>query len=184
MPPPPDHGSRSCCRRRSPAGSPRGPLRTLKFASNRCPLLRPSPLRLEPEQRRKQTTTQKLLLEERVVSCYAKHHSTIAYAGFFGNEQRFPPGMKIFVRASLVAGFCWLASLGFALQTADEEYDKVAEEYMKGYFAARPLAGTELGLHEFDGKISDYSRLALDAELSRLHRFDDRLSRFDLNKLT
>jgi uncharacterized protein (DUF885 family) len=92
--------------------------------------------------------------------------------------------MNIFVRASFVIGFFWFASLGFTLQTADEEYDKVAEEYMKGYFAARPLVGTELGLHEYDGKISDYSRLALDAELSRLHRFDDRLSRFDLNKLT
>jgi uncharacterized protein (DUF885 family) len=92
--------------------------------------------------------------------------------------------MKIFLRASLLTGFCWITSLGFALQTPDEEYDKLAEEYMKGYFAARPLMGTELGLHEYDGKITDYSRLALDAELSRLHRFDDRLSRFDLNKLS
>ncbi len=55
---------------------------------------------------------------------------------------------------------------------------------MKTYFAAHPLQGTALGLHEYDGKISDYSRLALDAELSRLRRFDDRLAKFDPAKLS
>ncbi len=73
--------------------------------------------------------------------------------------------------------------LGSAVKTADEEYESVAEEYIRGYLAARPLLGTSLGLHEYDGKISDYSRLALDAELSRLRRFDDRLRKFDLEKL-
>src|ERR1051325_8900910 len=72
----------------------------------------------------------------------------------------------------------------FALQTPDTEYEAVAEEFIKGYFAARPLLGTSMGLHEYDGKISDYSRLALDAELSRLKRFEDRLQKFDLGKLS
>jgi uncharacterized protein (DUF885 family) len=72
----------------------------------------------------------------------------------------------------------------FAAQTADAEYEAVAEEYIKGYFAAHPLQGTALGLHEYDGKITDYSRLALDAELSRLRRFDDRLNKFDPTKLS
>src|SRR5437868_11379039 len=72
----------------------------------------------------------------------------------------------------------------FGAQTADAEYEAVADEYIKGYFAARPLQGTALGLHEYDGKITDYSRLALDAELSRLRRFDDRLAKFDPAKLS
>ncbi len=71
-----------------------------------------------------------------------------------------------------------------ALQTPDSEYEAVAEEFIKGYFAARPLLGTAMGLHEYDGKITDYSRLALDAELSRLKRFEDRLPKFDLDKLS
>src|SRR5205809_4849155 len=71
-----------------------------------------------------------------------------------------------------------------AAKTADEEYEAVAEEYIRGYLNARPLLGTSLGLHEYDGKISDFSRLALDAELSRLRRFDDRLHKFDLEKLS
>src|SRR4029077_10439614 len=66
-----------------------------------------------------------------------------------------------------------LASAAFAAPTQDAEYEAVAEEYVKTYLAAHPLQGTSLGFHEYDGKISDYSRLALDAELSRLRRFDD-----------
>jgi uncharacterized protein (DUF885 family) len=77
-----------------------------------------------------------------------------------------------------------LASAVFAAQTQDAEYGAVAEEYVKTYLAAHPLQGTALGFHEYDGKISDYSRLALDAELSRLRRFDDRLAKFDPAKLS
>jgi uncharacterized protein (DUF885 family) len=76
------------------------------------------------------------------------------------------------------------ASAIFAAQPQDAEYDAVAEEYVKTYLAAHPLRGTALGFHEYDGKISDYSRLALDAELSRLRRFDDRLAKFDPAKLS
>ncbi|MBO0696153.1 MAG: DUF885 domain-containing protein [Verrucomicrobia bacterium] len=72
----------------------------------------------------------------------------------------------------------------FAAETEDGDYEAVAEEYIKGYLGAHPLEGTALGLHEYDGKITDYSRLALDAELSRLRRFDDRLSKFDQGKLS
>jgi len=78
----------------------------------------------------------------------------------------------------------WLPSTVFAAQTQDAEFEGVAEEYVKTYLAAHPLHGTALGFHEYDGKISDYSRLALDAELSRLRRFDDRLAKFDPAKLS
>jgi uncharacterized protein (DUF885 family) len=77
-----------------------------------------------------------------------------------------------------------LRAAAFAAQAEDAEYEAVAEEYIKTYLAAHPLEGTALGLHEYDGKISDYSRLALDAELSRLRRFDDRLAKFNPSKLS
>src|SRR5438874_1783978 len=77
-----------------------------------------------------------------------------------------------------------LSAAGFAAGAEDGEYEAVAEEYIKGYLGAHPLEGTALGLHEYDGKITDYSRLALDAELSRLRRFDDRLAKFDPSKLS
>src|SRR2546423_3946978 len=65
----------------------------------------------------------------------------------------------------------------------DAELDAVADEYIRGYLAARPLKATALGFHEYDGRINDDTRLAIDAELARLSRFDDRFSRFDIAKL-
>jgi uncharacterized protein (DUF885 family) len=65
----------------------------------------------------------------------------------------------------------------------DAELDVVADEYIRGYLAARPLHATALGFHEYDGRINEHTRLAIDAELARLRRFDDRLSKFDITKL-
>jgi len=90
---------------------------------------------------------------------------------------------KTFSFGVILLTLCF-SSAGFAAQTEDAEYESVAEEYIKTYLAAHPLQGTALGLHEYDGKITDYSRLALDAELNRLQRFDDRLSKFDPSKLS
>ena len=65
----------------------------------------------------------------------------------------------------------------------DAELEVVADEYIRGYLAARPLHATALGFHEYDGRINESTRLAIDAELARLRRFDDRLSKFDIAKL-
>jgi uncharacterized protein (DUF885 family) len=94
------------------------------------------------------------------------------------------PGKPLGCALLTLAATFLLTVSGFALQTPDQEYEAIAEEFIKGYFAARPLLGTSIGLHEYDGKITDYSRLALDAELFRLKKFDDRLQKFDLAKLS
>jgi uncharacterized protein (DUF885 family) len=90
--------------------------------------------------------------------------------------------MKVFIRVAAIVALP--ITTCFALMTPDAEYEGVAEEYIKGYFAVRPLQGTAIGFHEYDGRMSDFSRLSLDAELSRLKRFDDRLKIFDLDKLS
>ena len=92
--------------------------------------------------------------------------------------------MKAFPFVLALVALCLSCGGSFATQTTDVEYEAVAEEYIKTYLAAHPLEGTALGLHEYDGKITDYSRLALDAELSRLRRFDDRLTKFDPGTLS
>jgi uncharacterized protein (DUF885 family) len=91
---------------------------------------------------------------------------------------------KSFAWAFIATAIAFISPSAFALQTPDQEYEAIAEEFIKGYFVARPLLGTALGMHEYDGKISDYSRLALDAEVSRLKRFEDRLQKFELSKLS
>ena len=92
--------------------------------------------------------------------------------------------MKALRSLAVVAFCCLLPGTAPAVQTPDAEFDIVAWDYIKGNFAAHPLLAVSLGFHEFDGKTADYSRLALDAELMRLRRFDDRLKKFDLDKLS
>ncbi len=70
-----------------------------------------------------------------------------------------------------------------AAQNTDAEFAAVAEEFVKGYLNARPLLATRLGFHEYDGRADDFSRLALDAELQRLRRFEDRLRKFEPEEL-
>jgi uncharacterized protein (DUF885 family) len=95
------------------------------------------------------------------------------------------PCLRKTLACTLIATAICLPSLRvFALQTPDAEYEAIAEEFIKGYFIARPLLGTSMGLHEYDAKITDYSRLALDAELFRLKKFEDRLEKFELGKLS
>ena len=59
---------------------------------------------------------------------------------------------------------------------SDREFQKVAEEFLAGYLQWRPAQGVALGLHEYDGRTTDYSRASLDAELARLEGFERRLA--------
>lgn len=69
-------------------------------------------------------------------------------------------------------------------QKADADFDKLALDFTSGYLAARPLRGVALGFHQYDGKIGDFSRLAIDAEIERLNRFQDELAKLDPAKLS
>lgn len=66
----------------------------------------------------------------------------------------------------------------------DPELDAIAEEFLRGYLAARPLLAVNLGFHEHDGRINDFTRLSIDAEIARLKRFDERLKIVDAAKLS
>ena len=65
--------------------------------------------------------------------------------------------------------------------TADgnTKFAALSDEFITGYLAWRPQAGVELGWHQYDGKITDFSRESLTGELHRLKDFARRISRFD-----
>ena len=67
---------------------------------------------------------------------------------------------------------------------ADQRFAQMAGEFERGYLAWRPQAGTSLGLHEYDGKLTDFSRASLDAERARLKRFDQALATLDRKRLS
>jgi uncharacterized protein (DUF885 family) len=66
----------------------------------------------------------------------------------------------------------------------DESFSKLADEYIAGYLAWRPQTGTALGFHKYDGRVTDFSRKSLDAELKRLRSFDEKLGTLNTNQLS
>jgi uncharacterized protein (DUF885 family) len=77
----------------------------------------------------------------------------------------------------------WHPSAGLGA-ASDASFQGLADEYIKGFLAWRPQQGTTLGFHEFDGKVTDFSRTSLETELARLRSFDDRLSQLNTNQLS
>jgi uncharacterized protein (DUF885 family) len=66
---------------------------------------------------------------------------------------------------------------------ADAAFNQLAEDYLAGYLAWRPQTGTSLGLHQYDGKVTDYSKESLVAELARLKSFEKQLANLDPKNL-
>src|SRR3954469_3104688 len=66
----------------------------------------------------------------------------------------------------------------------DAAFKRMADEYITEYLAWRPQTGTSLGFHQYDGKVTDFSRASLDSELARLKSFDARLARLNPATLT
>ena len=71
-----------------------------------------------------------------------------------------------------------------ATASDDAAFARFADDFLAGYLAWRPQTGTSLGLHEYDGKITDLSRTSLQAERMRLARFDRDLARWPVKKLS
>ncbi len=66
----------------------------------------------------------------------------------------------------------------------DANFTRIANEFIAGYLAWRPGAGTSLGLHQYDGKLTDYSRASIAAELARLKRYEQMLAGLDPKALS
>ena len=67
----------------------------------------------------------------------------------------------------------------------DDEFEKIAREYVEGILASHPESATELGDHRFDGQLTDYSHATRDQRLTRAKTFRNSLKNFeDFSKLT
>jgi uncharacterized protein (DUF885 family) len=67
----------------------------------------------------------------------------------------------------------------------DEDFQKLAKDYVEGQLAAHPENATELGDHRFDDQLSDYSPDSRQRQLIRAKQFRDALKEFsDSSTLT
>jgi uncharacterized protein (DUF885 family) len=67
----------------------------------------------------------------------------------------------------------------------DDQFQKIAHDYIENFLAAQPEYATELGDHRFDGQLSDYSPEARNRLLARTRQFREELKKFeDISQLT
>jgi uncharacterized protein (DUF885 family) len=84
--------------------------------------------------------------------------------------------MKTFLTAALSLSLSIFAANA---TPRDEEFEKIARDYIEGELAAAPESATELGDHRFDDQLSDYSPENRSRLLARAKQLRDQLIRFD-----
>src|SRR6266850_1159159 len=66
----------------------------------------------------------------------------------------------------------------------DDEFQKIAHDYIERELEADPEGATELGDHRFDGRLTDYSSEARAKELATQKEFRDKLNAIDGSQVT
>src|SRR5213083_594049 len=89
--------------------------------------------------------------------------------------------MKIVITAGVLLS---LSMLSAAATTQDDEFQKIAHDYIEQYLRSNPEDATELGDHRFDGELTDYSPEARAKDLATQKEFRDRLNTIDGSQLT
>ncbi|HWY40394.1 MAG TPA: DUF885 domain-containing protein [Chthoniobacterales bacterium] len=84
--------------------------------------------------------------------------------------------MKI---AVAVASLLSLSIFGALANPADDEFEKIAKDYVENYLASHPENATELGDHRFDGVLSDYSAETRSRMLASAKQVREALKKFD-----
>jgi uncharacterized protein (DUF885 family) len=68
--------------------------------------------------------------------------------------------------------------------SGDAAFQKLSDEFLDGYLAWRPQYAVYLGIHEYDGKITDFSKQSIDSELIRLKTYEQKFSAIDSASLS
>src|SRR5271167_2412332 len=59
------------------------------------------------------------------------------------------------------------------------EWNALVDEYLdKVYFPENPTAATAAGIHQYDGRMEEYSREAVREEIRTLHQYESRVLEF------
>src|SRR5690349_1662658 len=89
--------------------------------------------------------------------------------------------MKIPVAAGVLLS---VSILNAAAAPQDDQFQKIANNYIEQYLQANPEDATELGDHRFDGQLTDYSSDAQAKDLAIQKEFRDKLNTVDGSQLT
>jgi uncharacterized protein (DUF885 family) len=90
--------------------------------------------------------------------------------------------MKLFKFIFIAFMFIFLTQC--STQNKDADFLKLADEYVDGFLEWRPQYGVYLGLHNYDGKINDFSKASIQAEISRLKEYQNKFTDFNSASLS
>jgi len=84
---------------------------------------------------------------------------------------------------------CWLAFASSAAESpvpgrGDANYERLAAAILTDFYQRNPTYATDLGLHQFDGKLEDYSRAAVEDEIEAVKAFHVSLKSIDADALS
>ncbi len=77
-----------------------------------------------------------------------------------------------------------LSIFGADANPKDDEFEKIAKDYLEGFLSSHPEYATELGDHRFDQELTDYLTATRDRQLARAKHFRESLQAFDFSRLT
>ena len=87
--------------------------------------------------------------------------------------------------------FSLLSSIAFAQEkmassesSSQAAFDKLVDEYFDFHFQFHPTEGTQAGLHQYDGKLEDFSRAGMDAEIAGLQQFQKKFDSLSTKELS
>ena len=97
------------------------------------------------------------------------------------------------LKVALAFSFADLCCIGFTsvrsipsdspTANAAAQFDKLVDEYFNFYYDFHPTEATAAGFHQYDGKLEDFSRSAVDAEVVKLKALQSRFDLLDPAKL-
>jgi len=88
---------------------------------------------------------------------------------------------------SIFTSMAYLVDLARAQSpaTADSEFVNLADQYFdQYYFPFNPTSGTNVGFHQYDSQLEDYSRSGINRQIALLKKFEQQVDRIDPAKLS
>src|SRR5207245_9971269 len=78
-----------------------------------------------------------------------------------------------------LVGLCLSLSFKAEANPKDDEFEKIAKDYVGNFLASHPQNATELGDHRFDSVLSDYSAQTLGRMVASAKQVRESLKKFD-----
>jgi len=76
-----------------------------------------------------------------------------------------------------------LMAMNLSAQSSSD-YTKFLDQFFDGYFAFNPTAGTQVGFHQYDNKLEDYSQSGIDQQTKFFHEYGDKFAKLDASKMS